>query len=105
MMIAASAVLDEAQPSATELERLRAALDVIDAGIVELIARRCRVARDIGAAKRQAGEPGIDLAREATVVRQGAALASSMGVQGEEVRTIFWQLIALGRRAQAEASS
>lgn len=102
-MIAATTVIEEPRPGA-DVARLRAALDVIDAGIVELIARRCTTAREIGGAKRRSGEPSIDLHREAAVVRRAASLAGSLGVQGEEVRAIFWQLIALSRRAQAEAN-
>lgn len=104
-MIAVTTSLEEAPAQATDVERLRAALDVIDAAIVELVARRCRVAREIGEAKRRSGEPPVDLAREAAVVRRAASLAASLGVHGEEVRAVFWQLIALGRRAQAEVSA
>lgn len=104
-MIATTAVIEDARPETSDVERLRATLDVIDAGILELVARRCRVAREIGAAKRLAGEPAIDLAREAAVVRRAAALAGVLGVHGEEVRAIFWQLIALARREQAEVRS
>jgi chorismate mutase len=102
-MGAVAAVLEEARQQSAEVERLRAVLDVIDAGIVELIARRCSTAREIGIAKRQSGQPWTDLAREAAVVRRAASLAAGLGVEGEEVRAVFWQLISLSRRAQTEA--
>ncbi|MBX6366066.1 MAG: chorismate mutase, partial [Gemmatimonadetes bacterium] len=56
----------------------------------------------IGAANRAAGLPTLDPAREAAVVRRAGALAREHGLEAEAVRGIFWHLIGLSRRAQAE---
>ncbi len=44
----------------------------------------------------------LDPPREAAIVRRAAALAREAGVDGEEVRALFWQLVGLCRRAQLE---
>jgi len=53
---------------------LRAAIDDIDSQLLALLARRNQVARDIGLAKRIAGKPVFDAAREQ---QQSAALAAA----------------------------
>ena len=85
-----------------DLGTLRATIETLDAKIVALIAERERLARVIGAAKRRAGQPTLDPNREATVVRRAVTLAREAGrEQDEEIRQIFWLLIGLCRRAQA----
>jgi chorismate mutase len=87
--------------STPELARLRAEIERVDRELIALIAERVQLARRTAAAKRAAGSPILDPAREATVVRRAAALARSAGVAEEEVREIFWHLVGLSRRAQA----
>lgn len=86
--------------SKVELGTLRQEIEAVDRRLVELIARRTELARRIGAAKHLAGQPTLDPAREAVVVRRAAALAREAGVAPEDVREIFWHLIAMSRRAQ-----
>jgi prephenate dehydrogenase len=83
-----------------QLERLRAELEGIDQQLIALLATRVRLARDVGRAKREAGLPVLDPAREAAVVRRAGALAREAGVDDEDVRYIFWHIIGLTRRAQ-----
>jgi chorismate mutase/prephenate dehydratase len=84
-----------------DLARLRAEIERLDSELVQLIARRVRLARDVGEAKRQAGMPTLDPTREATVVRRAVTLARDAGLEpDEEIRQIYWLLIALCRRAQ-----
>ena len=73
--------------------------------LIDLIARRVDLARRVGAAKRQAGLPTLDPAREAAVVRRAGALAREANLDDEDVRYIFWHLIGLSRRMQMEARS
>jgi chorismate mutase len=87
-----------------ELLRLRRRIEEIDSALVELIAERVRLARDVGAAKRAAGLPTLDPSREAAVIRRASALAREAGLVEEEVRDIFWHLIGLSRRAQTEGA-
>ncbi len=85
-----------------DLTRLRAEIERVDREIVERVAERVRLAREVGKAKRAAGLPTLDPAREAAVVRSAGALAREAGLVDEEMRTLFWHLIGLSRRAQVE---
>lgn len=87
-----------------ELAQLRGEIERLDRTLIELVAERVRLARRVGAAKRAAGLPTLDPAREAAVVRRAGALAREAGLDDEEVRYIFWHLIGLSRRSQAEDS-
>ncbi|NLG63098.1 MAG: chorismate mutase [Candidatus Cloacimonetes bacterium] len=89
---------DEGVPAA--LVALRRELEQLDGQLIRLLAERERLAREIGAAKRAAGIPTLDPAREAAVVRRAAALAREHGLDEEVVRAVFWKLIASARRAQ-----
>ena len=82
------------------LEQLRAEIQRLDEALVQLIAERTRVAREARVAKRDAGLPLVDTAREAAVVRRAGTLAGAAGLPKEDVREIFWRLIALSRGAQ-----
>ena len=86
-----------------ELARLREEIEQLDLALIQLIANRVRLARDVGAAKRAAGLPTLDHTREAAVVRRAVVLAREAGLSyDDEVRQIFWQLIGLSRRAQTD---
>ena len=84
----------------TEIASLRDEIERVDGAIVELIAERVKLGKAIGAAKRAAGLPTLDNAREAAVVRHAVVLGRDHGLDDEDVRQIFWQLIGLSRRAQ-----
>lgn len=84
----------------TDLAQLRSAIEGIDRELIGLIAARVRIARAVGTAKREAGLPTLDPAREALVVRRAGELAREAGLEDEDVRYIFWHLIGLSRRAQ-----
>ena len=87
-----------------EMERLRQEIESIDRQLIELVARRVDLAREVGRAKRTAGLPTLDPAREAAVVRRAGQVAREVGIADEDVRYIFWHLIGLSRRAQNEES-
>lgn len=91
--------------STTELARLREEIERIDRTIIELIADRVRLARRVGATKRAAGLPTLDPPREAAVVRRAVVLAREAGLVDDDIRQIFWHLIGLSRRAQAETET
>lgn len=80
----------------------RTAISEIDETLVELVAERWTLAREIGEAKLAAGLPILDPRREAEVVRHAAELARKHGLHEEDVRRLFWSLIALCRRSQVE---
>lgn len=84
------------------LESLRAELEGLDRRIIDELAARAALARRIGREKRAHGLPTLDPAREAAVVRHAGELARMAGLPEEEVRQIYWQVVALCRRAQLE---
>lgn len=87
--------------SSERIGELRDDIERIDRELVGLIAERVRIAREVGATKREASQPTLDHAREATVVRRAVTLAREAGLShDEEVRQIFWTLIGLCRRVQ-----
>lgn len=85
-----------------ELNGLRAEVEQLDHDLIELLARRARLASRIGECKRASGQPVLDPAREAAVVRRAAALAAANALPEESVRAVFWQIIGLCRRAQED---
>lgn len=88
-----------------ELDLLRGEIERIDRAIVNLIAERVKTARAVGRAKRTAGLPTLDPAREATIIRRSGTLAREAGLGEEDVREIFWHLVGLCRRAQIEPTA
>ena len=85
-----------------ELARIRDEIEGIDRALIELVAKRVELARQVGAVKRTAGLPVLDPPREAAVVRRAGALAREAGIDDDEVRYLFWHLIGLSRRAQLQ---
>ncbi len=84
---------------------LRAQVEAVDQRLIALIAERLRLARAIGAMKRAAGQPVTDPAREAAVVARAAGLARDADIPEEEMRALYWRLLAMSRRVQLEGSS
>jgi chorismate mutase len=95
---------DDGSTADAELERIRAEIERMDREMIALIARRVRLAREIGKQKQALGLPVLDPAREAGIVRRAGELAREAGLDDEDVRYIFWHLIGLSRRAQMVGS-
>ncbi|HSL69380.1 MAG TPA: chorismate mutase [Longimicrobiales bacterium] len=85
-----------------DVAQVRIEIEEIDRALIALMAQRVGVARRLGRAKRTAGLPTLDPAREAVVVRRAGTLARDFGLPAEDVREIFWHLIGMCRRAQME---
>jgi chorismate mutase len=79
---------------------LRAQIEALDDQLVELIGRRLSLARTIGREKMSAEVPIVDPAREAAVVARVAAAAREHDVPEDEMRALFWRVLAMSRRAQ-----
>lgn len=88
--------------SSDMLSNLRRSIEEVDAAIISLVAERTSLARAIGQLKAEEGQAITDPRREAEVVANAARLAREAGLPEEEVRTLYWQLISLGRRAQLD---
>jgi chorismate mutase len=82
------------------LAALREEIERIDAGIVQLVADRVRLVREVGRIKAARGLPILDPAREAAVVTRASALARDANLPEDDVRALFWRLMALSRRVQ-----
>lgn len=87
------------------LQDLRRQIDAVDEEIIAAIVRRVALAKAIGEVKHQAAQPVLDPAREAAVVSRAAARAREAGVPEQELRTLYWQIMALSRRTQLELSA
>lgn len=85
-----------------DLMRLRAEIERIDRALVGLIRERVSAARTAAATKRAAGLPTLDPPQEAAVIRRAAALAREAGLPDEDVRDVFWKLVALTRTAERD---
>ncbi len=86
------------------LDALRKEIAEVDLKLVELTARRCRLAVEAGAWKQRRGFPVEDPAQEAVVVRRAAEAARATALDAEGVRDLFWCLIGMARRAQTRWS-
>lgn len=84
------------------LDRLRRDVERIDRTLISLVAERLATARAIAGVKHALGLPTLDPAQEAAVIRRAAALARDAGLPPEEVRALFWTLIAMARGAERD---
>lgn len=82
------------------LGALRAEIEAVDAALIDTLARRMELAREIRSVKQRAGQPVLDPAREAAVVSRASARARSAGLPEDEVRALYWKIMALARRVQ-----
>ncbi len=98
----ALALAPEEGVRAAGLVEIREEIERVDRALLALIAERVELARRVGVAKRQAGLPILDPAREAAVVRRAGTRAREAGIPDDDVRYIWWHLIGLSRRIQME---
>ncbi len=82
------------------LEALRTQIDAADARIVQAMAERLAVAREIGAVKQAAGLPVVNAEREAVVIARFVEKARAQGIPEETARTVIQSLIAAARAVQ-----
>ena len=90
----------EHPPDLSVLPDLRDQIRGIDDELLTLVRKRLEVARRVADAKRDAGLPVLDPAREAAVVRYAGEFAREHGLVEEDVRALFWALVGLTRRAE-----
>lgn len=74
---------------AARLAALRRAIDVVDAGLLVLLAARGRLARQAGALKRGIGAGARDPAREREVHARARRLASALGVSSRSAQALL----------------
>ena len=88
-----------ADPSG-ELRDCRNAIEVVDSRIVALLAQRVALALRAADAKRAAGLPLVDRAREAEVIDRVIMAARSHDLPDDAVKRVFERIIDMSRRAQ-----
>lgn len=84
------------------LTALREEIEAVDAALIDTIARRMALAKEIRAVKQRAGQPVLDPAREAAVVSRASSRARAAGLPEDEIRALYWKLMAVARRVQVE---
>ncbi|MEX1182607.1 MAG: chorismate mutase [Gemmatimonadota bacterium] len=94
--------LSEHDSASAGIAQIRADIGAIDREIVNLLARRVALARRVGEVKRAAGNPTLDPAREAAVLRGMVELAREQDLNTEDARDVFWAVIGMCRRAQTD---
>lgn len=82
------------------LAELRTVMSEVTDRLIALMGERRTLAIEIGKVKEELGLPVLDPGREARVVRQAAARARELGVDGEMARDILWRIIASAREEQ-----
>lgn len=83
-----------------QLGALREEIEAVDEALILALARRMELAREIRVVKQRAGQPVLDPAREAAVVGRASARARAAGLPEDEVRALYWKIMALARRVQ-----
>ncbi|MBY0492276.1 MAG: chorismate mutase [Gemmatimonadaceae bacterium] len=83
-----------------ELASVRAEIEAVDATIVAALAQRMALARAVRGVKARAGQPVLDPAREADVVARVGARARAAGLPEDDVRALYWHIMAMARRTQ-----
>ena len=85
---------------AVALGALRREIEAVDAMIIDALAQRMALAREIRVVKQRAGQPVLDPAREAEVVGRAAAKARAVGLPEDEIRALYWKVMAVARGVQ-----
>ena len=82
------------------LEELRIKVDELDKRIIQLIAERMAVTRNIGREKLASGRPIEDKAREQTVLQRVKELAQAENLNPEEIGKIYQSIFLASKEAQ-----
>lgn len=85
---------------AATLGTLREEIEQVDAALIDMIAQRMALAKAIRQVKARAGQPVLDPAREAAVVSRASARARAAGLPEDDIRALYWKLMAVARRVQ-----
>lgn len=84
------------------LTQVRDAIAAVDEQLIAMLARRVALAREAGRVKSACGQPVTDPAREAAVVTRASVLAREAGLPEDEIRALYWRLMAMSRKIQIE---
>ena len=87
-----------------EIEELRKEINRLNTEIVEKLAQRVEVAKEIGAVKKRRGLPIVDRGRETRVIEQVKGLAPPLGLDADGAERVFREIIRLCTDAEKEDS-
>jgi chorismate mutase len=79
---------------------LRRKIDEIDEQILRFLKERVKVCRSIGKTKREQGIPVRDYEREDELYAKVMKRASELGLNPQEVKAVYREIIAMSIRAQ-----
>ena len=85
-----------------EIEELRKEINRLNTEILEKLAQRIEVAKEIGAVKKRHGLPIVDRGREKRVIEQVRGLALSLGLDADGTERVFREIIRLCTDAEKE---
>ncbi len=86
-----------------DIDGLRKKIDDLDARIVELIAERQEVAKEIGKGKHKTSRAIEDRERELRVIRHVRGLARNKNISPTDIESIYKQIISASKKAQGVA--
>jgi chorismate mutase len=87
-----------------EIEELRKEINRLNTEILEKLAQRVEVAKEIGVVKKRHGLPIVDRGREKRVIEQVKDLALSLGLDANGTERVFREIIRFCTDAEKEDS-
>ena len=83
-----------------KISSLRRKIDEIDEQILRFLKERVEISRSIGKTKREQGIPVRDYEREDELYTNVMKRASKLGLNPQEVKAVYREIIAMAIRAQ-----
>lgn len=83
-----------------EIEKKRLEIDVINTELIELIAQRIAIAKQIGELKKEAGIPVLDSEREHLVLTRARRTASLHNIDASYIEDVFRVIMSGARDVQ-----
>ena len=83
-----------------EVKELRKKLGNLNEEIVKKLAERVKISKEIGKAKKKYGRSIVDKNQEARVYNQIYKLADKYGLNKEDIKCVFSEIIALCTKVQ-----
>jgi len=84
------------------IDEARKDIDELDGQLVELLARRLKLAQDIGMIKKDSGRPVTDQMREEEVLSRISEMSARQGLHPDQLESIYRQIIASSKNMQAQ---
>jgi chorismate mutase/prephenate dehydrogenase len=91
----------DAEDKAPALKPLREQIDELDRQVLELLARRMEVVRQVAGVKKSEGVPIRDFARERAILDDRRARAAALGLPEAPIESIYRQIMLASRDYQA----